>query len=497
MDFLDPKKRRSHTIRLMVGYVLLGIAILLGTTVLLYQANGFDVRQGKIVQNGLIFVSSRPGGATVSIDGQKRDTTGARLVLPAGNYKMQLDRVGYHTWQRAVTLEGNSVSRFDYPMLIPKTLVTDKVVDYAAAPVFSMQSPDRRWLLVQQPGKTVDFDMYDLRDPKKIAANRKTVSLPAELLTAPTSESQLKLVEASNDNRHFLLRHIVGENSEYILFDRTEPAQSRNLTRDMNLNAGAVLSLQNKRYDRYFILDTATGALGTTTLQSPDISKPVAQNVAAFKSYGDDVVLYVTPEASDPAKTNLMLLQDGKARQLRTMAVQADRESYLLDLAKYDGAWFIAAGAPTENRVYVYKDPTAKLEAKPDDPVVPIDVLKVNAPNFVKFSANTQFIMTQGNQHFAVYDNEADRHYAYDMDLPMDAPQQHADWMDGDRIVYVSGGKFIEFDYDGTNRQTLAASLPNQTFFDRDYEYQYSLAPTETAGRYALTRTSLLIPADQ
>jgi hypothetical protein len=96
MDFLDPKRRRAHNIRLIVGYVLVAIALALATTILVYQANGFGVKQGKVIQNGLIFVSSNPSGATVNLNGQQyKDATNTRIVLQSGTYTMRLNRDGY------------------------------------------------------------------------------------------------------------------------------------------------------------------------------------------------------------------------------------------------------------------------------------------------------------------------------------------------------------------------------------------------------------------
>ena len=106
MEFLDPKKQRMHTIRLLIGYVLIAIALILTTVILLYQAYGFGVdRHGQVIQNGLVFVASTPGSANVMVNGQLRDTTNTRFNLPAGHYTFEVTRDGYRNWKRAVTVE--------------------------------------------------------------------------------------------------------------------------------------------------------------------------------------------------------------------------------------------------------------------------------------------------------------------------------------------------------------------------------------------------------
>ena len=71
MDFLDPKKRARHTIIILTGYVLIGVAIIIATIVLLYQAYGFGLnRNGSVIQNGLLFFSSQPAPADIYINGK-------------------------------------------------------------------------------------------------------------------------------------------------------------------------------------------------------------------------------------------------------------------------------------------------------------------------------------------------------------------------------------------------------------------------------------------
>jgi hypothetical protein len=123
MDFLDPKKRRAYHIRLIVGYVLVAIVIGLATVILVYGANGYGIntKTGQIVQNGLLFADSKPGGARIYLnDVDQNAATAARLVLPAGNYKLTLKKSGYRDWSRHFTLSEQSVARYVYPFLFPE-----------------------------------------------------------------------------------------------------------------------------------------------------------------------------------------------------------------------------------------------------------------------------------------------------------------------------------------------------------------------------------------
>jgi hypothetical protein len=157
----------------------------------------------------------------------------------------------------------------------------------------------------------------------------------------------------------------------------------------------------------------------------------------------------------------------------------------------------MALGDSAENKVYIYADPLGQLQAQPDQGLVPSQVLHVNAPDYVSFSANAQFIVAEGGQQFGVYDIQNTKGYSYIATEPLDAPQVHASWMDGDRLTYVSGGRLLEFDYDHINPHALMpASSPYLPAFAPDYKFVYDLAPG-AAGQFNLTQTSLLAPADR
>jgi hypothetical protein len=124
MDYLDPKKEARHRVLLFVGYILIGVAILIGTLVLLYQAYGFGIgKNGTVIQNGLVFVSSQPNPANIYLNNKlNKSQTNTRLTLPSGIYQVRLARDGYRDWQRTIEVEGGDVQHFDYPFLIPSKL---------------------------------------------------------------------------------------------------------------------------------------------------------------------------------------------------------------------------------------------------------------------------------------------------------------------------------------------------------------------------------------
>jgi len=489
MDFLDTRKQQRTSYMLFLGYSLVTIAIAIATTILLYQAYGFGIgKNGTVIQDGLAFFSSQPNPVNIYLNGVRNpNQTNARLELPEGIYNVKLTLNGYRSWQHTIELTGGKVEHFDYPLLIPSKLTSKRLQTYSARPNMVTQSPDRRWMLVQAPGSMTAFDVFDLNNPTKAPTD---ISLPANLISKATGSEVWQLVEWADDNQHILLAHNYDGKTEYVLVDRSNPTQSVNLTNNLSLPVSTTkLTLDNKKYDRYYLYSASTGDLQTLSLSSAN-PVTVVQHVLAYETYGSNTVLYITDKGAPHGKV-LIRLNDGDTTY--TLHSLVSGTNYLVDLTQYSGTLYVAAGASSENKVYIYKDPIGQLNEQPHQAVAPSQVLHVIAPDYVSFSTNAQFIMTENGTQFGVYDIENEKGYNYILKMPLDAPQQHASWMDGDRLVYVSGGKLVMVDYDGTNPQTLIpADSDFIPAFDPNYHYVYTLSLPASTNQSFVYQTSLL-----
>jgi hypothetical protein len=490
MDFLDPSKKRKHRTRLIVGYVLIVIAIALVTAILVFQSYGYDLdrKTGSIIQNGLLFVAAQPVPADIYLNGKQYKTqSDAKLVLPSDVYKLELKNAGYRTWSRTISLAGGTIERFVYPFLFPESLKAKEQKAYAVAPTLTTQSPDRHWLLIEHPDQLGVFDQFDAGDSKKAATN---VTVPAGLLTA-SPHHNLQVVEWSTDNRHFLMQHDYQGGREFIMVDRETPANSYNVNKAFSASPSEVV-MHDKHFDQLYLYSQATKQLDLGDSKDKSI-KPVLTHVLAFKPHGGDLILYVTDNQATVGKARVMLRDAGGSYLLREVSVSP---TYFVDLAQYSGHWYMAAGASIDSRVYLYKDPQDTIKStNPKTLTLPEAALRVSNPDWLEFSANTQFIALESGSQFATYDFENQRAYKYDLALPLDAAAPHATWMDGDRLIVNSRGKMTVVDYDGTNLQTLSANQPGLVpGFDRQYKLLYTVVPAEANnGSFALERTNLVV----
>ena len=496
MDFLDPKKERRNHIALLISYVLVAVAITIASVVLLYQTDGYCLdNSGAVDRCGLVFLSSQPAGSAIHVNGKiAAGRTNTKLNLHSGTYNIELTQAGYRNWSRTVIVAGNDVQRFDYPFLFPTTLKTTKLASFTDGLTIATQSPDKRWLLTADNSHPGVFRLYDFKDPAKPVTTDET--LPTSLYTPGDGAQTWSVAEWSSDNRHVLLLHtyiVAGvAGHEYIMLDRQAIETSQDVTKILSVKPTDQLSLFDKKPDKFYVYNTESKTLQTVGI---DGSAPTAlqlKDVLAFKTYSDNTILYVTgtPPSGKvtPGMVSVILQQDNRSQVIRELPSNAP--GYLLEIAQYSGDWYVAIAATDGKGVQVYKNPFDQPLATSASLPTPIRFLKVVNPTYVAFSANTRFLLAENAQSCAVYDAEYDNSYLYKTVL-LDTPQTHVNWMDGDRLYGINGGKAVVADYDAQNPQTLQAADPRfELFFSADYKYVFSVAPAR-AGE-DITSTSLL-----
>lgn len=495
MDFLDPRAKKQRTIRLFIGYALVSILIFTASTIIVFNAYGFDVdrKTGEVIQNGLVYIDSAPDGAAIYLNGElNKSRTNARMTLQEGKYDLVIRKDGYRDWNRNFEVKGGSVIRLTYPMLILNNLESKEAANYGQAqPVLSTESPDRRWLMVSKGASLREYFVYDFNTLNQDTdiPSQESVIFPENLFKAPDGKTALELVEWSTDNRHLLVKYTYGSGSEFLVLDREVPGSSININQLLGQNPTAV-NLRDKKFDQWYIFDQSSGLLQTANTEKT--ITPALQSVTAYKTHDSTVIMYAQVQAS---QQNIYVRQGSQTFLLRSVAVGPVH----LDIARYDGTWYAVVASDGDKKSYVYKDPFSTLAQSKTQKAVPVTVFRANSAfSSVKFSTNTRFILVQSGQHFGVYDAEKSESYNYDIVEPIDADTK-VTWMDGHRILFRSNSDAYIVDFDGSNKQKLVKALPGDTvFFDRDYTVLYSVSTSlDLPNSVALIQTNLRAESDR
>jgi len=484
MEFLDPKKRKTHRQKLFLGYGLIAVALAMMTIIVVFAAYGYDVdrKTGQVIQNGMIILNSAPESSRIHINGKDEGTTDKRLSLPTGQYQVELSRDGYRTWKHDVNLAGGAIEQLVYPFLFPTSLQTKSIQNYLATPELTTQSPDRRWLLVQRPGDGFGaFQVTDLNDNNNPTT---TIVFPDGVVSTGTKHT-FSAVEWSTNNNELLLKHDFDGKTEFLVLNRDDPAKSLNVTATLSERTFTDVRLRDKKADQFYLYNSADKSLYTANLRNRQYVL-VASQVLSFKSYQQDTMLYVTPSA-DTNRVTVHLQHKGTDKELRTLAASP---TYLLDAANFEGKLYVVVGSQNESKAYLYKDPLDSLDG--DELPKSFRALTLEKAQYVSFSKNARFIALQAGSKFTVYDAETDRHFRYDTKLGVVDGRQ-ALWMDGHRLTLVTNdGVSTVFDFDGTNMHSLNSAVPgSDIYFDRDYSALFVIAPNAEQKPADLTRTEL------
>lgn len=498
MDYLDPKKKREHKIRLLVGYGLFSVAIGISTLLLVYMANGYDVDRstGQVIQNGLIYLDTRPGGADIYLNGEKqRGKTDARLVVPAGSYTIDMKRAGYRNWSRTLLLEGGSLRRLSYARLVPEELTTTVAAELRSNPIHASQSIDKQWLVMTYADSPL---LLNILDTKQTTPAAQVFQIPETVTSSPKNGS-LEIIEWADDNKTFIASYTVGASVEYLLINRENPALSQNLTTIFG-DSELQVQFQDRKQNKFFVYKPSTQSIFTATIDGAVNSVPYLTNVQAFKTFANDWVLYITSSGKE-GLVNARFKRGDKDILLKQIKT-ADK--YLLQLAKLGSAPVMGISSPVENKATIYNDPEKYLNDNPGVSIpIATTVLRIENPIDLRISADSSVIMAYGPNSFASHEYDEDRSYTFKIDVPVD-PTQEIRWLDGQHFMFSSNGKQMMMDFDGSNMLELVPSIQALgSFFADGLNLMYSFTPsavmTEStpAAPARVSITDMLIPADR
>lgn len=495
MDYLDPTKKKAKRRQLLVMYVLLGIAISIATVVFVYNVNGYSIdrKTGEVVQNGLLYIDTKPESAEITLNGQKqRGRTDARLVVEEGDYEIQLDREGYQPWKRSIVLEGGSLRRLTYARLIPQKIDTETSVTFDTKPTLLTQSIDKRWVVANFEGAPLVFRVFDTERPQAEVFN---LQLPIDFLKT-TEAGQWRVIDWADDHKTFLAKYETATTVEFALINREDATKARNITKQFATIVLSDVSLRSRKNDEIYIFSSATGILQRAKISDGSVEQ-VLTGVVDYKPYGDDGFVYLTSFGASENKIKAVLKSGSDEYVLRELDVSPN---YVLDISKLGNAFVIGIGASSENRVIVYNDPINALSKNSSSKIpVPTTVLRITEPTELRISADSSVIMARNGNTVATHEFEADRSYNFSLsDTP--TSKNEMNWIDGQHILYQTElGALRIVDFDGSNNfQLVEKSTLHLGAFNRSTEELFAITqPAEGSAQYLLTRHYLRSTSDR
>jgi hypothetical protein len=376
-----------------------------------------------------------------------------------------------------------------YPKLFPLVISPENVADYSSSVGFSSQSPDRKWLIVQPSSQVPSVDIYDLESEE--LKSTSFVIPPSALSSKDGNYGVFTPIEWSTDNKHLLISQDAPDGKKnFLVIDRESADATINLNTLFSFNPTAV-TLFDKKPGKFYFYSADSGALRVAESNTRVVSEPILDQVLAYKSYGNDLISFVTPKDADAGKVYVKVWDNEKVYPLTQIDFDP-ASKYLLDIAKFRNNWYYPVGSSASERVIIYRNPLDAIAKKdPEKPAV-ASTLRLSNPQSIEFSANARFLLVQSGSKFNAYDAEAKENYSYELKEQID-PGVIGKWMDGHRIQYTSGGRLFVTEFDGKNTRDLVSNKPSSIgFFSNNYEELYSIG-VKPEGANVLQRSSLVV----
>lgn len=494
MDYLDPLKKRRKKTKLMIMYVLIGIIIGIATVVFVYLINGYSIdrQTGEVIQNGLVYLDSKPESAEIFLNGQKqRGRTDARLVLPAGSYAIELRREGYRSWNRNMTLEGGSLRRLTYARLVPGILQSELAVNLPVVPNMMSQSADKRWLVMAFIDNPLLMRVVDMNKSQFDFIN---LPLPVDLIDTK-EPGTWEVTDWADDNKNFLAVYRTTSSSEYVIIDREDGTKSKKLKTLFPTVQYSEVSLRSRKNDLLYLHDSTSKTLYQADMRDGSFSI-VLQDVLAYKTFGDNTVLYVTDKNAEAGTVTAHLKNGNDSYKLRSFK---ESPNYLLDISKLGDSIVLGISSPVESRAVIYDDPIKSLKQNDFSTIpVPTTVLRVDNPSELEISSDSSVIIVRGSKALASHEFEADRSYSFRLESPIDEGTK-LKWIDGQHLLISIAGIQRMLDFDGSNRYELVtANGQIGSFFSGSVDFMYTSVPGTTPTEpYQLIRTFMRTTNDR
>lgn len=469
-------QRKQVAIRFFT-YGVMAIATVVGVIVCIGWAMGyrFDLMSGQLSQVALLQFNTFPTGAVVDINGASLSTrTPTRSNIKTGQTKVSMSLTGYRGWSKTVSALPSSVRWLDYARLVPQNVKTESVKTFTNV-VDMLPTPDRKWAAVLTSESTGDITLVDLADPKQI---KFSVIELSNLHLATDGESKFKIIEWDKDSRYLLVRHQLGDQAEYLEYDRQDKI-TRNLSSDFGLEL-TELHFSNAGGD---VIYTLTGAdLRKINYADKSISAPLATGVTSYVLLGDSGRIVYLSKKMGGSKTSqvISIYDDGKITKLKTYD---DAQTTLIGFFRNNDIDYLAVGRG--EMVSVYPDPLKRQRQSHDFNKSVAYLSSPGGIDWMKVNPTGRFVLAGKGNKVVCYDVETTENYSFEL-----ARRGEPVWLDGYHLLDVKNGVLNMVEFDGQNAQHLVSGrLP--AFLSANEKYLLSL--DSISGGAVLQRSQMVI----
>jgi len=485
--FQKPSKKRQRIRRAIVSVIsVIAVLVIVTATILFALGYRLDGDKGRLEQGSLVQFDSKPGGATVTIDGKIVGKTATKQSVLAGAHAFIMTKDGYNSWAKNLTLTAGTLNWLDYIRLVPKNLPSETVVSYKSV-IGEMASPDNKTMLIQEKTDVPTFQVVDLRSQD---VKSTTVTLPASLYSEATTDGTVHtftMMRWDSGGRYMLLKHTYGDKSEWIVLDTQSVSSSINVSTLLNISVADLHFAGTNGASLYGL--TTDGILRKLDLSAATISRGLISNVNSFNVYDNDIITYVGLDPNDTTHQVAGIYRDGDASSHVLQTEDSLSTPLSIATTRFFADDYVAIADGLKVTVLKGSYPTSA------DDMTSLKLFgsfTASAPvDQLSFSPEGDYLVAQSGLNFISYELEYQRQT--NAEVTTSEPTSHVlQWLDPAYLWAVYDGHVSIREFDGTNVHVINTSEPGfDATLSPNGTYLYTVAKSSTG--YQLERVKMIL----
>jgi hypothetical protein len=450
---LDLSSKRAKLALRFFTYGVMTVASAVLTAFLVFVALGYRLdKDFNFSQGGLVQFRSTPDNAAITIDGKTQSIhTPDKMNLNAGQHTFTMSLNGYHTWTKTTDLAPGQLLWLNYARLIPNTITTSTLKQYAAVSS-TLPSPDRHWLLMQMKSDEPSYALVDYSDEKK--PQYTEFQLPDGLFTKKDGKyGTFHLVEWDLQSKYVLIEHDNGDTTEFARVDRSKPADAVNLTKLFSLN---IKKAHFSGSNASTIFAKTDDVLRKLDVNGPTASAALVTGLQDFTVYGEDTIAFTQLQEKTTGDQSTQqqiagIFKGGKITPVRELAAGKQAK---IAYSEYDNHSYLAVTEDDGSTVDVIRDATTTGSSKETNVFSKFTI--GSSVDHLVFSSSGRMIMAQHGNKFGTYDIETTKTYLKTLDFGSDKTAE-LKWLDDYYLWSDDGGVLHLFEFDGTNGHDITS----------------------------------------
>lgn len=456
------------------------------TLVFITQGWTVDLKDGA-KQTGLVQFASNPTGAVVEIDQNTLYTkTNTKANVLPGIHDFNVWREGYETWYKKKEVSSGQLLWFNYIRLVPKEKQVKKFLEFNdLKQTIAFPNQQKILALDMDNGKKPEISVIDIRDntPKQ-----KKLSLSLELFDLNEEETnnhgllsdQFEITAIAKNNNQAILKRTAKDKTEWVLLNLEKMDTSENLTREFNIQFSDLKFISD---DGSRIISNSAGNLRTLNTRDKTMSATISKNVTDFSTYKNDVVSFTRKDDnSEKYSVGIYRVGDKKTVSFKTEYSSAVKTA----VARYYNEDYLHVQDGKKINIHKANDWPAKNGEEFEKPKVINLSFK---PENIELNSEGRLLAVSNKENTLVHDLELNESHQLDLK----STSKNANWLD-DFIIYdFENNKLTIRDFDGANKQTLAAADPKfSAMVNSSNKFIYSITENKS-GKYELSQLKMIL----